>query len=183
MLDFFVKKLKLSYSLILVSPTFIGKLDECGDTFCPNCSRKLFKNEALVSTLKHVSIGGQRTNIRVSYARYRCLNIDCQFNTRSQSIPFRTDDYRITKPSKEYTEKLLSYGLTLKAVAWLTGLDKMTIKSIHKSLLLSKFITDGKTLIKLERQGNYLAIDEFKLHDGHKYATAIIDWKTGLFST
>ncbi|MBT8806570.1 hypothetical protein BTH84_03415 [Lactobacillus delbrueckii subsp. bulgaricus] len=94
-------------------------------------------------------------------------------------IPFRTDGYRITKPLKEYTEKLLSYGLTLKAVAWLTGLDKMTVKSIHKSLLLSKFITDGKTLIKPERQGNYLAIDEFKLHDVHKYATAIIDWKTG----
>ncbi|MCD5489370.1 hypothetical protein LOB15_10745, partial [Lactobacillus delbrueckii subsp. lactis] len=41
---------------------------------------------------------------------------------------------------------------SLKAVAWLTGLDKMTVKSIHKSLLLSKFTTDGKTLIKPERQ-------------------------------
>lgn len=64
-------------------------------------------------------------------------------------------------------------------MAWLTGLDKMTVKSIHKSLLLSKFTTDGKTLIKPERQAKYLAIDEFKLHDGHKYATAIIDWETG----
>ncbi|MCD5448937.1 transposase, partial [Lactobacillus delbrueckii subsp. lactis] len=44
-------------------------------------------------------------------------NIDCQFNTRSQSIPFKADGYRITKPLKEYTEKLLSYSLTLKAVA------------------------------------------------------------------
>jgi transposase len=118
--------------------TFVGKLDECGDTFCPNCSRKLVKNGSLESTLKHVAIGGIHTNIRVSYARFRCLNIDCQFNTRSQSIPFKADGYRITKPLKEYTEKLLSYGLTLKAVAWLTGLDKMTVKSIHKSLLLSK---------------------------------------------
>ncbi|MCS8614627.1 ISL3-like element ISLdl1 family transposase, partial [Lactobacillus delbrueckii subsp. lactis] len=159
--------------------TFVGKLDECGDTFCPNCSRKLVKNGSLESTLKHVAIGGIHTNIRVSYARFRCLNIDCQFNTRSQSIPFKADGYRITKPLKEYTEKLLSYGLTLKAVAWLTGLDKMTVKSIHKSLLLSKFTTDGKTLIKPERQAKYLAIDEFKLHDGHKYATAIIDWETG----
>ncbi|EPB98212.1 transposase [Lactobacillus delbrueckii subsp. lactis CRL581] len=47
----------------------------------------------------------------MSYARFRCLNIDCQFNTRSQSIPFKADGYRITKPLKEYTEKLLSYGL------------------------------------------------------------------------
>lgn len=44
----------------------------------------------------------------------------------------------------------------------------MTVKSIHKSLLLSKFTTDGKTLAKPERQAKYLAIDEFKLHDGHK---------------
>lgn len=97
--------------------TFVGKLDERGDTFCPNCSRKLVKNGSLKSTLKHVAIGGVHTNIRVSYARFRCLNIDCQFNTRSQSIPFKADGYRITKPLKEYTEKLLSYGLTLKAVA------------------------------------------------------------------
>ncbi|WP_268651820.1 transposase, partial [Lactobacillus delbrueckii] len=95
------------------------------------------------------------------------------------SIPFKADGYRITKPLKEYTEKLLSYGLTLKAVAWLTGLDKMTVKSIHKSLLLSKFTTNGKILIKPERQAKYLAIDEFKLHDGHKYATTIIDWENG----
>lgn len=57
--------------------------------------------------------------------------------------------------------------------------ETMTVKSIHKSLLLSKFTTDGKTLIKSERQANYLAIDEFKLHDGHKYATTIIDWENG----
>lgn len=80
--------------------TFVGKLDECDDTFCPNCSRKLVKNGALDSTLKHVPIGGQRANIRVSYARYRCLNTDCQFNTRSQSIPFKANGYRITKPLK-----------------------------------------------------------------------------------
>ena len=81
--------------------TFVGKLDECGDTFCPNCSRKLVKNGSLESTLKHVAIGGIHTNIRVSYARFRCLNIDCQFNTRSQSIPFKADGYRITKPLKD----------------------------------------------------------------------------------
>jgi hypothetical protein len=44
--------------------TFVGKLDECGDTFCPNCSRNLVKNGSLKSTLKHVAIGGIHTNIR-----------------------------------------------------------------------------------------------------------------------
>jgi transposase len=34
-------------------------------------------------------------------------------------------------------------------------------------------------LRKPERQARYLGIDEFKLHNGHKYATVIIDLETG----
>ena len=133
----------------------------------------------LVTTLRHIPLGLEHTKIKVSYARFRCLNTDCKFNTRSQSIPFKANGYRITKALKECTERLLSDGCTLKQVAEITGLDKMTVKSIHKELLLSKFTIDGKTLIKPERQARYLAIDEFKLHDGYKYATVIIDWETG----
>lgn len=157
---------------------FVGKLAECEPGFCPDCSAKLVKNGTLVTTLKHVPLGIEHTKIKVSYARFRCLNTDCKFNTRSQPISFKADGYRITKALKECTEHLLSDGYTLKQVAALTGLDKMTVKSIHKELL-SKFTTDGKTLIKPERQARYLAIDEFKLHDGYKYATVIIDWETG----
>ncbi|MFR0614687.1 hypothetical protein ACLUXJ_10070, partial [Lactobacillus porci] len=158
---------------------FVGKLAECEPGFCPDCSAKLVKNGTLVTTLKHVPLGIEHTKIKVSYAHFRCLNTDCKFNTRSQPISFKADGYRITKALKECTEHLLSDGYTLKQVAALTGLDKMTVKSIHKELLLSKFTTDGKTLIKPERQARYLAIDEFKLHDGYKYATVIIDWETG----
>ena len=158
---------------------FVGKLAECEPGFCPDCSTKLVKNGTLVTTLRHIPLGLEHTKIKVSYARFRCLNTDCKFNTRSQSIPFKANGYRITKALKECTERLLSDGCTLKQVAEITGLDKMTVKSIHKELLLSKFTIDGKTLIKPERQARYLAIDEFKLHDGYKYATVIIDWETG----
>ena len=158
---------------------FVGKLAECEPGFCPDCSTKLVKNGTLVTTLRHIPLGLEHTKIKVSYARFRCLNTDCKFNTRSQSIPFKANGYRITKALKECTERLLSDGCTLKQAAELTGLDKMTVKSIHKELLLSKFTIDGKTLIKPERQARYLAIDEFKLHDGYKYATVIIDWETG----
>lgn len=158
---------------------FVGKSAECEPGFCPDCSTKLVKNGTLVTTLRHIPLGLEHTKIKVSYARFRCLNTDCKFNTRSQSIPFKANGYRITKALKECIERLLSDGCTLKQAAELTGLDKMTVKSIHKELLLSKFTTDGKTLIKPERQARYLAIDEFKLHDGYKYATVIIDWETG----
>jgi len=41
-----------------------------------------------------------------------------------------------------------------------------------------KFSIDQK-LIKPERQAKFLGIDEFKLHNGHKYDVVIIDMETG----
>ena len=38
---------------------------------------------------------------------------------------------------------------------------------------------DGKTLIKPEKQARFLGVDEFKLHNGYKYASLIIDMESG----
>ena len=159
---------------------FVGKLAECEPGFCLGCSTKLVKNGTLVTTLRHIPLGIEHTKIKVSYARFRCLNTDCKFNTRSQSIPFKANGYRITKALKECTERLLSDGCTLKQVAEITGLDKMTVKSIHKELLLSKFTIDGKTLIKPERQARYLAhgkkkavVYEFMDHVGDEWMSKV----------
>lgn len=64
-------------------------------------------------------------------------------------------------------------------VAEITGLGKNVIKEIDKKRLQEKYTIDGQKLIKPERQAKYLGIDEFKLHDGHRYATHIIDMETG----
>lgn len=75
---------------------------------------------------------------------------------------------------------IISYGTyTLKQVAEITGLGKNTVKDIDFKRLQEMYTIDGKKLIKPERTTKYLGIDEFKLHDGHKYATHIIDMETG----
>jgi len=63
-------------------------------------------------------------------------------------------------------------------VAELSGLGENTVKAIDLQRLKDKYTADGN-LIKPERQSKYLGIDEFKLHDGHRYATVIIDMETG----
>ena len=89
----------------------------------------------------------------------------------------------ITEPLRLYTEALLAYGMTLKEVAHITGLHKCVVKDIDKARLEGLYVTidkDGKkTLIKPEHQARFIGIDEFKLHDGHKYATVILDMESG----
>ncbi len=53
-----------------------------------------------------------------------------------------------------------------------------TVKAIDKHRLESLYVKDGK-LLKPKHYARFLGIDEFKLHDGHQYATHIIDMATG----
>jgi transposase len=86
----------------------------------------------------------------------------------------------ITKTLYQYTRDLLALGTyTNKQVAEITGLGKNTVKEIDKKRLQEKYTIDGKKLVKPERQAKYLGIDEFKLHDGYRYASHIIDMETG----
>ena len=92
--------------------------------------------------------------------------------------PKARTSHRITYALYNQTRDLLAWGLTNKTVAELTGLGKNTVKEIDKVRLQELYTIDGKKLRKPERQARFLGIDEFKLHDGHKYATHIIDLET-----
>ena len=72
-----------------------------------------------------------------------------------------------------------SFGFTNKEVAEITGLNKNIVKDIDLKRLKNLYTTDGKTLITPEEQARFLSIDEFKLHNGHKYATVIINLENG----
>lgn len=71
-----------------------------------------------------------------------------------------------------YTEALLAYVMTLKAVSHITGIHKCVVKDIDKARLECLYVTvnkdEKKTLIKPEQQARFIGIDAFKLHDGHK---------------
>ncbi|MBW8384059.1 MAG: ISL3 family transposase [Youngiibacter sp.] len=147
------------------------------DRTCPNCGGIMHIHDTFSCSLWHLSFGQNYSCLEFDKKRYLCP--ECSI-TRIQQVHFQADGHRITAELLQYTRDLLAIGTyTLKQVAEITGLGKNTVKAIDLKRLKEKYTLDGEKLIKPERQAKCLSIDEFKLHDGHRYATHIIDVATG----
>ena len=147
---------------------------------CGECGTKLVQNGTVTTMLRHVPDGDNYRFLEVERHRYRCPKCGC---SQDQSISFKDDRHFMTVQLVKFTESLLEAGLTLKETAWITGLHKNVVKAIDKRRLEKLYVTkDGngnRVLKKPQAQAEVLGIDEFKLHDGHQYATVIINMKTG----
>ena len=95
--------------------------------------------------------------------------------------PFKAPGHLIAESLYDYTRDLLAQGTyTNKQVAEITGLCNNVVKDIDKKRLQELYTTDNCSKLKTPtKQAKLLDIDEFKLHDGHRYATHIIDLETG----
>ncbi len=158
---------------------FHGTLDIAeNDRRCPVCGGKMHINgRNRGKKLRHINIGGAFSDLCFDHYQLAC---SCCSYSQMQTIPFKADNHLITKELHQYAWDLLAYGTyTLKQVSELTGLGQNTVKQIDKARLLAKYTIDGKELRQPEEYVDVLGIDEFKLHDGHKYATHIIDLRTG----
>ena len=161
---------------------FEGKLEMPDDELvCPECRCRMHRNQKHFIHIRHIPIGRAFSDLCFEHYQLRCPRCHA---TKSQDIKFKAPGHRITYALYNQTRDLLAWGLTNKTVAELTGLGKNTVKEIDKVRLQELYTIDGKKLSgkklrKPEVQARFLGIDEFKLHDGHKYATHIIDLETG----
>lgn len=144
---------------------------------CPFCNgSRLHINQRLSKVLKHLPVGNGTSSIRFQNVQYLCL--DCG-HTHMQEIPFKSEHHFITRELEDYICFLLArHSLTNKEISELTGVGPNIVKAIDKRRLEGLYVVDGK-LRRPETYARFLGIDEFKLHNGHKYATHIIDMKTG----
>ena len=147
------------------------------DLICPKCGAKMHRNNHSDIYIRHLPIGGDLSVLKLPHHQFRCPKCHA---TKSQSLPFKAEEHRITNALYQYTRELLTQGTyTNKQVAEITGLGKNTVKDIDKKRLQERYTVGGSDLIQPEQPTKYLGIDEFKLHNGYRFATHIIDLVTG----
>ena len=134
---------------------FKGTLDLPESERVCTCGCRMQKNDSTSITLRHLPFGGSYTVLNFDKVQLFCPKCKA---TKMQYVSFAAPGHRMTAELYNYARDLLARGTyTLK----------------------EKYTIDGETLAKPEKQAVFLGIDEFKLHNGHKYATHITDLHTG----
>ena len=157
---------------------FGGTLDIPEEERRCSCGFRMHINTSPDIYLRHFNLGRDLSALRFPHNQLRCPKCS---EKKSQYISFKADGHLITRTLHQYTCELLASGTyTNKEVSEITGLGKNVVKEIDKKRLQDIYTTDnGKKLITPEKQARFLGIDEFKLHNGHRYATHIIDLESG----
>lgn len=160
----------------------LGELDELpSDRICEHCGGIMHVNSShTMRQLWHLPYGDAVSLVKFAKTQYYC---PACHHSHYQPVPFQAERHRITKQLENYIKDLLARNkYTLKDIAELTGVGRGIVKAIDKKRLQDLYTEeteDGWKLKKPECQAKFLAIDEFKLHNGYIFATHIIDLVTG----
>ena len=149
-----------------------GKSTFPGPRRCTKCGNVMYRHGRKTRRLRDIDLLGHLSIIEVSYDRYCCAS-HCCGHTEMQGIAFK-------EPGRYMTERLarririrLNCGEGISEVA--------RSLSVHPSIIYEKDKENLRKVMKAQDApyAEYIGIDEFKLHDGHRYATAVSDLQTG----
>jgi len=150
---------------------------ESSDEVCPHCGGRVHVYDNGRMMLKDMPLWhGLPLSLDVHHHRYRCLTCGRSF---SEDVCMRYPGTRITYRAAKWVQELLRWHLPISAVHEITGFHWDTIRRIHETEMREALDWRRKELQDKDYRPQYLAIDEFAVHKGHRYATCVMDLAEG----
>lgn len=147
------------------------------DEVCPHCGGRVHVYDNGRMMLKDMPLWhGLPLSLDVHHHRYRCLTCGRSF---SEDVCMRYPGTRITYRAAKWVQELLRWHLPISAVHEITGFHWDTIRRIHEAEMREALDWRRKELQDKDYRPEYLAIDEFAVHKGHRYATCVMDLAEG----
>ncbi len=156
---------------------FMESIRNTEEVRCPGCEGKVNVYQRYDVGLKDLPIWVETFHETVVFIhRYKCLKCG---KTMSEDIPFRYPGTRITYRAANWIKGFLKAKVSIRAIQRITGIHWDTIRKVQKEAMDAAIWEREKQLRDEGYKPRILAIDEFALHKGHRYATCVMDLDTG----
>lgn len=168
----------VEFNLERTKSVFLFRSQRKTDTVsCPNCKGNVYEHGLFTYTLRDMpTLPKVEQHLHFEGHRYRCRRCGRTFN---EEIPYRYPGTRITNRAAAWIKSLLRNKLTIRAVQDVTGVHWETIRNIQRDYMEEKLADRQRKLLRKGYRPKFLAVDEFAIHKGHRYATCVMDLETG----
>lgn len=144
---------------------------------CPLCGGKVHKHSKYRTKLKDMPIFvGSSIEWQVEIHRFRCKT--CR-HTFTEENNLKYPGTRITYRGAQWVQQLLKNHMTIYAVQEITGFHWDTIKRIYSERMENDLAKRKLFLRDSGYKPKFLAVDEFAIQKGHRYATCVMDLVEG----